>query len=210
MGEEEFDYDSLLEAAYEAVPDTVRSAERFEIPTVDVLSEGKMTIIRNFVEVCEKIRRDPNDVLKYLLREFGTAGNLEGRRAVLKSRIPENSIQSRFNTYVETYVICSECGRPDTELIREGRVLMLKCDACGAKRPVTVRKGPKPSDKPKGPVVVGNVYEVTIEATGKRGDGIARMGPFTIYVKGNYKKGARLRVRIDKINGTNAFATAIP
>ena len=75
---------------------------------------------------------------------------------------------------------------------------------------MTVRKGPKPADKPKGPLVVGNVYEVSIEATGKRGDGIARMGAFTIYVKGNYRKGSRLRVRIDKINGTNAFATPVP
>jgi translation initiation factor 2 subunit 2 len=73
-----------------------------------------------------------------------------------------------------------------------------------------VRKGPKPSEKPKGPVIVGNIYEVSIEATGKRGDGIARMGRFTIYVKGNYRKGVRLRVKIGKINGTNAFATAVP
>ncbi len=210
MSEEEFDYDSLLNTAYEAVPETVKSGERFEIPHVDVMNEGKMTIIRNFTEICEKIRRDPNDVIKYLLREFGTAGGIEGRRAILKSRISESSIQARFNTYVETYVICSECGRPDTELVREGRILMLKCDACGAKRPVTVRKGPKPADKPKGPLVVGNIYEVSIEATGKRGDGIARMGAFTIYVKGNYRKGTRLRVKIEKINGTNAFASAVP
>lgn len=210
MGEEEFDYDSLLNSAYEAVPDTIKSGERFEIPKIDAIYEGRMTIIKNFSDICEKIRREPKDVLKYLLKELGSAGELDGRRAVLKSRIPKASLQNRFNSYVETYVICSECGRPDTELIREGRVLMLKCDACGAKRPITVRKGPAHTEKPKALIVVGNIYEVSIESTGKRGDGIARMGKFVIYVKGNYRKGTRLRVKIDKINGTNAFATAVP
>ncbi len=209
MDEEELNYDDLLETAYASLPETVKSGERFEIPQVEVINEGKITIIRNFVEVCEKIRREPKDVLKYLLREFGTAGDIDGRRAVLKSKIGHTQIQGRFNSYVETYVICSECGRPDTELIREGRVLMLKCEACGAKRPVMVRKS-QPKAQPKDLISEGNTYEVTIEGVGRRGDGIAKMGKFVVYVKGASKKGTRVKVRIDKINGTNAFGRVVP
>ena len=209
MDDEEFDYDSLLQTAYEALPETVKSAERFEIPKVDVINEGKTTIIRNFIEVCEKIRRDPKEVLKFLLKELGTAGDIEGRRAIFKSKISEASIQSRFNSYVETYVICSECGRPDTELIRIDRVLMLKCDACGAIRPVTVRK-PTAHSKPKAAIVEGGTYEVVIQSVGRRGDGIAKVDKFVIYVKGASKKGTKVKVKIDKINGTNAFGHAVP
>ena len=209
MDEEEFDYEKLLETAYDSLPETMKSDERFEVPKVDVINEGKMTIIRNFSEVCEKIRREPKDLLKYFLRELGTAGEIDGRRAVFKSKLGEHQIQNRLNSYVETYVICSECGRPDTELIREGRVLMLKCEACGAKRPVMVRKA-APQAPQKAAVVEGNTYEVTIESVGRRGDGIAKIGKFVIYVKGASKKGTRVRVRIDKINGTNAFGRAVP
>ncbi len=207
MDEEEFDYEKLLNTAYESLPETVKSGERFEIPKVDVINEGKTTIIRNFIDVCEKIRRDPKDVLKYLLKELGTAGDIEGRRAVFKSKISEASIQSRFNSYVETYVICSECGRPDTELIRKDRILMLKCDACGAIRPVTVRK--VQAVRPKAAVVEGGVYDVVIQSVGRRGDGIARIDKFVIYVKGVSKKGTKVKVKIDKINGTNAFGHVV-
>ncbi|MCX8172587.1 MAG: translation initiation factor IF-2 subunit beta, partial [Archaeoglobaceae archaeon] len=31
---------------------------------------------------------------------------------------------------------CKECNAPDTELIKEERVLFLRCLACGAKQPV--------------------------------------------------------------------------
>nr|1K81_A Chain A, PROBABLE TRANSLATION INITIATION FACTOR 2 BETA SUBUNIT [Methanocaldococcus jannaschii] len=33
-------------------------------------------------------------------------------------------------------VICRECGKPDTKIIKEGRVHLLKCMACGAIRPI--------------------------------------------------------------------------
>lgn len=209
MDEEEFNYDELLETAYSSLPETMKSGERFEIPQAEVINEGKLTIIRNYVEICEKIRREPKDVLKYLLREFGAAGEIDGRRAILKSKIDRAQIQSRLKSYVETYVICSECGRPDTELIREGRVLMLKCDACGAKRPVMVRKSQAKAQAKK-IISEGGTYEVTIESVGRRGDGIARIDKYVIYVKGESKKGARVKVKIDKINGTNAFGRAVP
>ncbi|RLI78897.1 translation initiation factor IF-2 subunit beta, partial [Archaeoglobales archaeon] len=37
---------------------------------------------------------------------------------------------------VKTYVLCKECNAPDTEFVREERVLMVRCLACGAKHPV--------------------------------------------------------------------------
>lgn len=209
MGDEEFEYEKLLNTAYESIPETIKTGERFQTPEVDVINEGKTTIIRNFADICEKIRRDGKDVFRYLLKELGTAGEMEGRRAIFKSKISQTSIQSRFNSYVETYVICSECGRPDTELIRKDRILMLKCEACGAIRPVTVRKS-QMSHRAKAAIVEGGTYEVTIQSVGRRGDGIAKIDKFTIYVKGVSKRGSRVKVKIDKINGTNAFGHAVP
>ena len=33
-------------------------------------------------------------------------------------------------------VKCKNCGKPDTELIDEGGKIVMKCMACGTKRPV--------------------------------------------------------------------------
>ncbi|HDM92466.1 MAG TPA: translation initiation factor IF-2 subunit beta, partial [Candidatus Korarchaeota archaeon] len=38
--------------------------------------------------------------------------------------------------FIERYVICPICGRPDTKLVKVKRTLMQKCMACGAETPV--------------------------------------------------------------------------
>ncbi|MBR5504182.1 MAG: translation initiation factor IF-2 subunit beta, partial [Methanobrevibacter sp.] len=80
--------------------------------------------------------RDPQHILKYLLRELGTAGNLEGVRAILQGKFNHFLINERIDDYIEKYVICHECNRPDTKIIREDRIFILKCAACGAKAPL--------------------------------------------------------------------------
>jgi translation initiation factor 2 subunit 2 len=78
-------------------------------------------------------------LLAYLLKELGTAGTLEGRRALLKGNIASESLEARIRDYVRVFVLCLECNRPDTYLKKEGRILVLKCDACGAHRPITIK-----------------------------------------------------------------------
>ncbi|MEM2896564.1 MAG: TRAM domain-containing protein [Candidatus Bathyarchaeia archaeon] len=55
------------------------------------------------------------------------------------------------------------------------------------------------------PVKEGEEYEVTVEAVGRKGDGIARIENFVIFVPGA-KAGDKLKVRVTGIRGT--FATA--
>lgn len=58
------------------------------------------------------------------------------------------------------------------------------------------------------PVTVGEEYDVEIENIGSRGDGIARIEGFVIFVKG-VKIGDKLRVRIDSISRRFAMATPV-
>jgi len=75
-------YEQLLQRAKQALPAALTSGERFQIPAPEIVIEGKTTILRNFEDIVSAIRRDPNMVLTYLLRELGTAGTLDGRRVV--------------------------------------------------------------------------------------------------------------------------------
>ncbi len=134
------DYESLLKRARDNLPDNISEHQRFQIPEPDVIYEGKLTIIRNFQEICDTLSRKPEHLLGYLLKELGTGGNMEGRRVIFKGRIMESRIRNRVEEYANIYVICSECKRPDTSLARDGRTLILKCSACGAHRPVRVHK----------------------------------------------------------------------
>lgn len=200
----ELDYDELLERARESLPEKVITRERFKVPDVDVLIEGKTTVLRNFDEIASAVNREPSQILVYLLRELGTAGTIDGKRVVFKGRVPPNQIENRLRGYVETFVLCSECRRPDTRLVKEGRVTLLECDACGAHRPVKFgRILPKEEEAP---LVEGKTYEVMIQDIGKKGDGIAKKDRYIIYVPGT-AKGSIVKVKIEKITGSIAFAS---
>ena len=93
-------------------------------------------LIKNFGDVSNTLNRDPQHVLKYLLRELGTSGNVEGNRAILQGKFTHYVINDRIKEYVDNFVICHECNRPDTVIIREDRIDMLKCSACGARAPL--------------------------------------------------------------------------
>jgi translation initiation factor 2 subunit 2 len=195
-------YDQLLQRAKKALPAALSSGERFQVPAPDIVFEGKTSILRNFEELVQAIRRDPDMVLTYLLRELGTAGSLDGRRVVFKSKITSPQVEERMKSYVEAYVLCQECGRPDTHLVKEGRIAMLECEACGARRPVKAVK--KTAKVEEAALVEGKVYEVMIQDIGKKGDGIAKLDKYVIYVPGT-AKGAIVKVFIEKIAGTVAF-----
>jgi translation initiation factor 2 subunit 2 len=202
-------YQELLERARSKLPPVQTGGERFQLPEPDVMIDGKNTVIRNFQEICEVLRREPAHVIGFLAREFGCPGVLDLPRGVLKSRLTKEQIAQRIREYTAKYVICSECKRPDTHLHKEGRFLLLICEACGAQRPVTVRRVVT-SEKPKTPVVVGEVYRLTIEDVGRRGDGVAKREGFVIFVTGANQRGATVNAKITKVLGNNAYAIVQP
>jgi translation initiation factor 2 subunit 2 len=204
--DEVFDYDSLLERAKKKLPTTLESHDRFQVPEPDVMIEGKTTVIRNFGDIVDTLRREPDHLLGYLLRELGTAGTMEGRRIVFKGKVGTAQVAERIKDYVDEYVLCSECSRPDTKIVKDGRVLILTCETCGAHRPVHVRKQVKVAEAKE--IEAGQTYDLMIEDVGKKGDGIARKGNFIIYVPGT-AKGSQVKVKIEKVSGTVAFGTLV-
>src|SRR5687767_12114970 len=110
------DYSALLKRARAKVPAQVGTGERFVMPTAEVLQEGKTTVVRNMAEVLDRLNRPSDHMVPILLRELGTAGSYDDGRLVLQGKVTEDNLNARLLKYVETYVICGECGRPDTHL----------------------------------------------------------------------------------------------
>ncbi len=202
-------YEALLERARAKLPPVRAGGERFQVPDPDVMTDGKNTVIRNFQEITGVLRREPDHVIGYLAKEFGCPGVLDLPRGVLKSRLTKDQLLQRIKEYTQKYVICSECKRPDTHLQKDGRLTLLVCEACGAQRPVTVRRVVAP-EKPKTPVVVGEVYRLTIEDVGRRGDGVAKKEGFVIFVTGANQRGVTINAKVTKVLGNNAYAVVQP
>lgn len=200
------DYMKGLERAMNRLPASRGTEDRFVIPPPKIFYEGKTTVLENFANIADALNRDPDHLMKFILQEMGTAGKIEGQHAVFQGRFTEQSLERHIDSYVQEYVICSECHRPDTQLIRSDRVLMLKCEACGAHRPVRKRK--TKTIVPKDVIEEGETYELRIDSVGRKGDGIARVDKFMIFVPGT-AKGDIVRAKIKKISGTLAFSEVV-
>jgi translation initiation factor 2 subunit 2 len=202
------DYESMLERARKNLPTTAQSqTERWALPEVDVMYEGKTTVVKNFAEIVEAVRREEDHILGQVLRELGSAGSQDGRRLILKSMITKEKLNDKFRSYVDTFVICVECGKPDTHLIKEGRIQVVECMACGAKRPVKVKKGLKSQDR-RSAFIPGDELEVLIQDVGKMGDGVAKIDRYVIFVPG-VTKGVRVKIRIEKVSGTTVIGRVV-
>jgi len=132
----DFEYDALLDRAREMIPKDISERARWTMPTPEILVEGNQTIIRNFAAIVDSMDRDPNHVYQFLMNELGTSGTREQVRVMFKGRIPPKRIKEKIVSYVKTYILCGQCKAPDTRFIKEGRTTLLKCQACGATRPV--------------------------------------------------------------------------
>jgi len=129
-------YEQLLDEAYKKVKQVDTSSDRFEIPKVEGHFEGRKTILSNFFQIASYIRRKPEHFQKFILRELATSGQKEGDRLVLNNKVPSAKINQKIEQYVKEFVLCKECKKPDTELIKEDRLTFVHCLACGAKHSV--------------------------------------------------------------------------
>jgi len=130
------DYEKLLEEAYKKLPEKTIAKERFEPPVFDSFVHGSQTIVKNFQIVCDKIRRPKEMIIKYMSRELAAPVNSDGARMIINAKINYKILNEKLNEFIKNYVLCDQCGKPDTTLIEEHHILFIVCEACGSKKSV--------------------------------------------------------------------------
>lgn len=129
-------YKEMLERAYKSMPEKTLKRERFEMPKVQCFVQGSKTVVSNFSKILNTINRDEKHALKYITKQLATAASIDSGRLVLKGVFSQEQIQRIIEDYIKAFVLCTECGRPDTKIIEQKGVKMLKCTACGAIAPL--------------------------------------------------------------------------
>jgi translation initiation factor 2 subunit 2 len=129
-------YDIMLAEAFEKVKKPEKSSERFEVPKVIGAVSGKNTLITNIKQIADYIRRPAEHLARFLLKELATPGKIENERLVLNTKLNSSKVNDKILQYTSEFVLCKECGKPDTEIISEKGVKYKHCLACGAKSPV--------------------------------------------------------------------------
>lgn len=128
------DYDSLLDRARSQVPEDAfkKSGERFQVPSVQLMVQGNRSLWQNFQDIINVLNRPGREVLKYVSGQLGTAGSIEGGIAIFNGKFTPESVDDLVDRYIESYVTCPVCSRPDTEIVKEDKKYLLRCSACGA------------------------------------------------------------------------------
>ncbi len=129
-------YEEMLREGREKISLDVSKESRFEVVKPNILIQGNRTFITNFTEIANSMRRDPKHLAKFLFRELAKPGHVEGNTLILQGKVLRSLIEKKIEAYLKEFVYCRECKRPDTHLEKEGRIIFLKCEACGAKQVV--------------------------------------------------------------------------
>jgi translation initiation factor 2 subunit 2 len=131
-----YDYEELLKRARSQIPEVSVKRERLELPRLRHSTIGMRTIIHNFKEVADALNRDPQHLLKFLTGEMATAATMQQSRAIFQGKFSQETFGRLIQRYIESFVVCPVCKRPDTKIVKEKRLSFLVCEACGARSSV--------------------------------------------------------------------------
>ncbi len=129
-------YQEWLEKALQNLPRVESDRERLKIPEPEVVTAGTRTVLKNLKAIASVLNREPEHLMKYLLRELGAAGSSDGSQALFQGKFTSSVVKGRIERYVEEFVKCRSCNRPDTRLVKQGRIYIMRCEACGARTSV--------------------------------------------------------------------------
>ena len=126
-------YEKMLKEGRKKLPESVFTKERFEIPKVKGHIQGNRTIISNFHAIANALRRPPEHLVKFVLKELASPGELKRSALIIGAKTSASRINEKIRQYADIFVLCKTCGKPDTKIQKEGQISYLKCSACGAK-----------------------------------------------------------------------------
>jgi len=129
----------MLKNAKEKLPDEANIGIRFAIPKVKGHLQGNRTIISNFAQIATKLRRPVELLAKYLEKFLATKSIIEKNFIIFNTKLPSAKINEKIQMFADEFVICKECGKPDTQIKKDSSIYVLKCSACGAKYSVRTK-----------------------------------------------------------------------
>lgn len=130
------DYKAMLKKAREDMPEVVFEKERFEIPKAKGHLQGNRTVVSNFHQIASLLGRPVEHLMKYVLKELATPGNLTKTALIMGSKVPASKINEKVRNYAHEFVLCKNCGKPDTKIEKERNLTFMKCTACGTRHAI--------------------------------------------------------------------------
>lgn len=140
--DEDYQYQELLDKLYESLKRDhphlrdQRSCKLW-IPDVRSFFTARKTVLLNFIQICNAVKRPQKHVMDFLISECATSGSLDPwNRLSLIGKFRQKELQTIISKYVKEYVMCTSCKSFNTLFKRESRLNIIRCHVCGCTRVV--------------------------------------------------------------------------
>lgn len=138
--EDDAEYLQLLERIYSKISENTNpnNTEKKAIEPPQISRIGvKKVAWTNFSTECKTINRSMEHVMRFVLEELCTTGSLaKDNIFIINGRFQSLQLEAILKRYIVEYVVCRVCKSRHTELIKENRILFVKCQDCLVKTPV--------------------------------------------------------------------------
>jgi putative translation initiation factor aIF-2 beta subunit len=134
--EEIYDTNFLVERLFQKLEGKV-TKKKFALKRPVVSEINRKTYIRNFVDICQCMNREPNHFKSFIEKELNIDSSLnEDNILILDNRFLPAKVEEAVAKYAKKFVICLEpkCGSGDTEMIRKDKITYLVCHTCCSKK----------------------------------------------------------------------------
>jgi len=100
---------------------------------VEGKGNGIRTVIVNMAKVMKALERSVDVGMKFLGMELGATTRCETTdgKCIINGKYDESQINGALDKFIDTFVLCSKCGNPETELVVKGETAGKICKACG-------------------------------------------------------------------------------
>ncbi len=110
---------------------------RYQMEPVNITKQGVKFAFVNIDQICTSLSRDPNDLISFLKKHFGSAFEYKNNVATTtKKDLSKDQLQEAIFKYIEENVLCKQCKNPETEYIKEKKKTFMCCKACSHKEQI--------------------------------------------------------------------------
>ncbi len=128
------EYEELVDKILKEKKDN--KGERFNPPEVDVQQIGQKTVV-SLEKLSKYINRPVNHISKFLMHELTAPGQIdENGKVTLGGRFSRRLVNDKIQSYIKEFVVCKQCGSPDTKMDKVDKNYFVKCLGCGAEYPI--------------------------------------------------------------------------
>jgi translation initiation factor 2 subunit 2 len=138
----DYDYMFLLDRIKRMKPDIsscVNAKLVVPIPNMNKLTPKKVMFV-NFSDTVKVLNRPSEHVQLFVSSELNAECSVDAMsRLIIRGKYSSRNLESIIKKYIIEYVVCNECNKTDTSLVKDPitRLSFVKCGGCKSSRSVS-------------------------------------------------------------------------